>query len=473
MHHALFVPDIVSLILDCFVWDHALPQGQYGPYDVDRPALAACARTCRAFHTPAVAALWKDCNLDLETVLLHCMPADVWEVARRGNSPRVDYMTLRRPVTHEDINRLLAIAPLINKLIVGGLRSKMLVQGSYSSVSSFLPKGVFSNLRHLEWASGGADLTYLYPLLTSNLAVYSPHISHFDVCLPNEDGNGVAKLDEGEVAHLLRTWNLRHLRAEGLDYGPLADLDRWPSLLSLDLKFRDEGLKSQSIDFHPMSFAALQVLHLYNVDMHVVIALLRNSTFDSLDELCLNPIHTVSRDWPELYRAANSAIVRPELMTTFVIELGEPNTSLKHLHESSAPMTDKDLIPFFQFRNLTTLALRHPGGFDVGSSTIECLAEALPHLTTFALSSMKQPQCQPRAGLHVLESLAMHCPDLRSVRSTLDARGTSFRSPPPTGAGATEIHFDFGRDGHEGEVEEDDESSLDEEDVESSDDESD
>lgn len=431
----------------------------------------------------------------------------------------------------------------------------MLVQGSYSSISSFLPKGVFSNLRHLEWASGGADLTYLslflspsvhylslecwsYPLLTSNLAVYSPDISHFDVCLPNEDDNGVAKLDEGEVAHLLRTWNLRHLRAEGLDYGPLADLDRWPSLLSLDLKFRDEGLKSQSIDFHPMSFAALQVLHLYNVDMHVVIALLRNSTFDSLDELCLNPIHTVSRDWPELYRAANSAIIRPELMTTFVIELGDPNTSLKHLHEASGPMTDEDLLPFFQFRNLTMLVLRHPGGFDVGSSTIECLAEALPHLTTFKLSSMRQPQCQPRAGLHVLESLAMHCPDLRSVALTLDARGTSFRSPSSTykpvalrwlsvqwspirspravtgylfswfpelgyvssswkrctltsrkrwdrieeytwalqkarrGAGATEIQFDFGRDGHEGEVEEDDESSLDEEDVESSDDES-
>ncbi|KAI5887452.1 uncharacterized protein SCHCODRAFT_02713256 [Schizophyllum commune H4-8] len=474
MHHALFVSDIVSLILDCFFLDGALADEQGGPYIVDCPTLASCARTCQAFHTPAIKGLWKYHDLDLETVLLHCMPTDVWEI-RRETSPTnsaavVDYMILKRPVTPEDMSRLLVIAPLINMLTVGEHRSIMLAQESYSFISSFLPKGVSSAIQYLHLDYRSTKPESLHPLITPTLAVHSPHISDFEVHLPYDDGDGVGSSARREVSDVLRTWSLRRLRAEGRDYNLLADLSQSSTIKHLDLKFRDDSLKPQSVDFHPMSFAALQDLCLDNVDMRVAIALLKKSNFDTLYELCLDPVHTVSRDWPELYRTINSAIIRPESMMTLVIEPSD--MSLDHLHESSGPMTNKDLIPFFQFRNLTTLALRHPGGFDVGSSTIECLAEALPHLTTFALSSMKQPRCQPRAGLHVLESLAMHCPELRSVGLTLDARGTSFRSPPPSYKG-TEIQFDFGRDGHEGEVEEDDESSLDEEDVESSDDESD
>ena len=87
MHRALAVPELVFRIVDMFVKLGGTGEtGDDGPYAVDGPALAACARTCRAFHLPATAALWKDQDLDIETVLLHCMPADLWEVRRETSS---------------------------------------------------------------------------------------------------------------------------------------------------------------------------------------------------------------------------------------------------------------------------------------------------------------------------------------------------------------------------------------------------
>ena len=87
MHRALAVPELVFRIVDMFVKVGGTGEtGDDGPYAVDGPALAACARTCRAFHLPATAALWKDQDLDIETVLLHCMPADLWEVRRETSS---------------------------------------------------------------------------------------------------------------------------------------------------------------------------------------------------------------------------------------------------------------------------------------------------------------------------------------------------------------------------------------------------
>ena len=87
MHRALAVPELVFRIVDMFVKVGGTGEtDDDGPYAVDKPALAACARTCRAFHLPATAALWKDQDLDIETVLLHCMPADLWEVRRETSS---------------------------------------------------------------------------------------------------------------------------------------------------------------------------------------------------------------------------------------------------------------------------------------------------------------------------------------------------------------------------------------------------
>lgn len=44
-----------------------------------RQTLAALARTCRATHTPAVTALWRDI-LPHPALLLCTMPADAWQV---------------------------------------------------------------------------------------------------------------------------------------------------------------------------------------------------------------------------------------------------------------------------------------------------------------------------------------------------------------------------------------------------------
>ena len=78
MHRALDIPDIVFAICGAFVRNNGTVEDE-GPFFVDQKPLAACARTCRAFHLPAVTMLWKYPLLTFETLLLHCTPKDLWQ----------------------------------------------------------------------------------------------------------------------------------------------------------------------------------------------------------------------------------------------------------------------------------------------------------------------------------------------------------------------------------------------------------
>lgn len=65
MHRCLAVPEIMILICDLMK--------ESGKYDGTLAALATC---CRAFHMPAVSALWKDLNTLMP--LLMSLPRDLW-----------------------------------------------------------------------------------------------------------------------------------------------------------------------------------------------------------------------------------------------------------------------------------------------------------------------------------------------------------------------------------------------------------
>ena len=84
MHRALAIPEIVFTICNAFVDDQGHVECQGPCVALDTRALAACARTSRAFHLPAVTALWKDKYLTFEDVVYYLLPAGVWRVADKA-----------------------------------------------------------------------------------------------------------------------------------------------------------------------------------------------------------------------------------------------------------------------------------------------------------------------------------------------------------------------------------------------------
>ncbi|KAJ7824275.1 hypothetical protein B0H13DRAFT_1539709, partial [Mycena leptocephala] len=73
MHHCLTVPEIVDMI--CFHLDPRLSENAR----LDTPRnLGMVARTCRFFQGPALDHLWSSASLG--TVLVRCMPSDLWAV---------------------------------------------------------------------------------------------------------------------------------------------------------------------------------------------------------------------------------------------------------------------------------------------------------------------------------------------------------------------------------------------------------
>ena len=79
MHRALAIPDILFSVCRALAVDTGSGEDE-GPFFVNAPTLAACARTCRAFQLPAITTLWKNNNLAIETVLLHLTPPDLWQI---------------------------------------------------------------------------------------------------------------------------------------------------------------------------------------------------------------------------------------------------------------------------------------------------------------------------------------------------------------------------------------------------------
>lgn len=74
MHHCLSVPEILLYIIE----DIKLGEDANSDYEpaLSRAALAALARTCKAFHECALDALWRT-QTDLDH-LMCCLPQKYW-----------------------------------------------------------------------------------------------------------------------------------------------------------------------------------------------------------------------------------------------------------------------------------------------------------------------------------------------------------------------------------------------------------
>ncbi|KAJ7133092.1 hypothetical protein C8R44DRAFT_549147, partial [Mycena epipterygia] len=91
------------------------------------------------------------------------------------------------------------------------------------------------------------------------------------------------------------------------------------------------------------------------------------------------------------------------------------------------------LRTLFCFGNLTSVVIRSPLGFDLDDGAVLELARAWPRLESLHLKSHVEQPRNPTLGC--LQSFAEHCPSLRLLGITLDAR----QVPAPDHSSATRI----------------------------------
>ncbi|KAI5887449.1 uncharacterized protein SCHCODRAFT_02704843 [Schizophyllum commune H4-8] len=407
--------------------------------------------------------LWKNNDLAIETVLLHCTPPDLWQTQVNAIEHfglyKCDLLVPTRAIVAKDLERLLFYAPLINKLTFGRaadqprsmlMRSDIpivqLSEDGFVALSYILPPSFLRNIRHVVWYSRAAGLHHIRHFISPSLATLELRLHHvpaaylsilqtLPTAFPKVHGLSIYA-DEKDappgsmniaLAHLLGgSWDLRRLNATSVGSATLLDLARMPSLASLTIDSLSNMRAEDVLPSH--SFASLRTLSVnLDVPMRTCIAIMQSANFTALTSLSLSLKDPLPGDWAKLYRAIRTAHTRPALLTTLRVEqqsIGEDDGL------PAPPVTDDDLAPLLDFGSLQDLWLQCEGGFDIGPATAERIAKAYPKLQELTLVPMRCPTWTRRLTLAALEPFARYCPVLQYLELELNGTGVTFDRNP-------------------------------------------
>ncbi|KAL1730130.1 hypothetical protein EV714DRAFT_284340 [Schizophyllum commune] len=469
MHRALAIPEIVFTICNAFVDDQGHVEGQ-GPYIVsDTRALAACARTSRAFHLPAVTALWKDKYLTFEDVVYYLLPAGVWSVADKAITYKPfdcigNRMALSRSITVRDTERLVKYAPLINALVFGGASSynhRSHVRGysrhkegildlsdeGYYALSVLFPENLFPNLRHIYWNDLSANLAHIRSFLglsivsihlhiqksplsslsiVPHLPLRCPHVQDF---LYRLDASFVSQRrahHEKLLLNAVSAWNLHAIESSVISEPVLRHLSQCPSIHSVKYLIADQSRQWKAPDLsHPNAFSSLCELFLHLLPMKFAIDFFQGCKFDHLRNVFVRVIRPGRGEWPSLLRAFRAAHRQPQVL----VEL-QMNEWTSTEESDRTPLSDADMEPLLTFPSLEDLDLESAGGFDLCNKTVERMAMAWPHMRNLRLWVKTPPTWTRRLTIDALSSLAHHCPALESLEIDFNATGVTLARNP-------------------------------------------
>ncbi|TRM55550.1 hypothetical protein BD626DRAFT_525172, partial [Schizophyllum amplum] len=385
------IPDIIAAICDTLVRDDGARAGE-GPYTVTNTrTLALYARTCRAFHRPAIKVLWKHMELTLEIVLLHCMPSDVWckqRVSRRYFLSQVDRLVR--------FDRLAYYAPFINTLTFGSAADN----SHKYSYSYHVDKST------LELSDEGYLALSLLAIL-SHLPTRCPAVVDLTFDTRHSDGSGRgSNVVDRMLSRAVCAWNLRHFKSSALDGATLRHLIGSPSLETLYINRPFNPWAPIKLT-QPDAFSSLRTLFLHIIPMERCIELMQGRNFYSLEELTLHVSRPSAGDWQTLLRAIHDAHRRPELLNYL-----EVNARLTQSPDNfREPLREADIEPILAFPAIRALDL-------------DCIGD-------LRLYAQEAPTWKRRLTLNALVPLALHCPELQHLDLDLDATGVIYRSNPP------------------------------------------
>ncbi|KAJ7267788.1 hypothetical protein C8J57DRAFT_1325852 [Mycena rebaudengoi] len=444
MHHCLRIQEIVGLWCSHLEESSTISLEAYSTIAGEswkRPALkdlAVVARTCRAFHGPALDALWRSTAL---VNLLRCMPSDLCRCDESGPEWNVTCdMKLLRPIEVKDWDRVLIYAPRVHHLFSNSYDcdlSKVL-----PAVSACLHPRLFPHLQRLHWGHSDNDFRYIHLFLGPGITELSftvsctPAISFLTTAALRYSAlktvairsnlSAVSVAETKAVSVFLRSLTcVETLSVDSIDEAGLQHICRLPTVTVLRLGILPT-LSAFNAGPDIRALAVLRRLYLARAEIGVTTRFLAWCKEMPLKSLVLEFITFLTgQETQNLFDAVSASVLHSSLTEINVVNGYEDRNPAHFPHHL---VHSHSIRPLFSFTNLTSVLIVTAVGIDLDNATVSTLARAWPRLEHLEISSFYQysPAARPRATLECLRSFASWCPCLTKLSMTLD--GTAIPS---------------------------------------------
>ncbi|KIJ59274.1 hypothetical protein HYDPIDRAFT_33344 [Hydnomerulius pinastri MD-312] len=446
----LLLIEIITLIFEYVrQWDEYPPDDIEVKWDrtMGKKTLASLARTCKAFHEPALDVLWM--KLDSLDPLIKLLPKRMWakkyyplmvrmfmrekhwvtfsKYAKRVKSVSGPCWQLSSSVQHNAISALtksphasLPLLPSLTELVWSELKMSNLIDPSVSLLQYFVgPKVTKVSLMLVCWP-------YHVPpeqAVLSKLWELCPDVTSFTAYFPRSSHNDPSQ----EVGAIVDHWpKLRTLQSCALPQSVMDTLASRRLLESLSIELNNckpplyvgklpESLHNFSLGGNS---APLCTRYLESVHGSPRICGLRvgadDSTLEDIGGLIRAlPIHLDKTALHDLKIELNSSYWAVAASETFPLDL---------------PL----ITPLLAFRALRALDLDVFSAAGLDDMAYKAMAKAWPELREFKLGTVDVSNAIPKASVGAIVSLLTHCPFLETLHIAID--GTiplPPASPPP------------------------------------------
>ncbi|KAJ6579641.1 hypothetical protein DFH09DRAFT_1030272 [Mycena vulgaris] len=448
MHRGFKIPEILQLIFDEFSVE-PIPRVYYSP-PVNPPILAALARTCQLFHSPALDLLWRR----QETLLnfLNCFPDGLIEKVTDGvKRPALLNFRLLRPISDEDFDRPRLYTLRVQQLI---LRDELHLTSWNEVLTPYIGAHMFPNLKslqyapykppsfenlhlllspsivkiHLDFRTESTALSQIIPTLTQHCPLLaditlftvdmdSLHvISAFVRSLVCIERLSVNNLTRTAFEHLGRVSTLKSLNITHLE------VPRGISTLSMTGSITPFPMYSSLESLYFSSQCTLKHISAFiNLIAHCPLRTLDIGGLDSVTRGDAGLFYTVLAA-----HFSHQSLRKIETGTYSSQMSDEPNTTLYTINAATLQI-------LFCFANLVNVCFAPPFAFDLDDADVLEMASAWPRIQNLQIKCSRV--LRPRITLKGLTSLAHRCPHLLRLEMDFDATSV----PEVAGAGATNI----------------------------------
>ncbi|KAJ6501140.1 hypothetical protein C8R47DRAFT_1317178 [Mycena vitilis] len=422
MHQVLAIPELVYMICS-----------EISPWSGE---LAVLARTARTFHDPALDHLWR-----LQSTLTHllkCMPPDLWN--QSVDDETLSSLELVRPVLPADwdrpaqyLRRVKRFAPSCNNLPP---------RETFELLAASMDP-LFPNLHTLDWLyMDSVQFPFIEAFMRPTIRSLSIHLpaTIFSLALvptfaskcPHLTSVDIHHFDPGEIthgAHICAAISLFVRGLQRIERLDISDLDQAAFELLANVP-RLIALRIQRLTMHQFTFTPsptsddTRFFHLLHLELRTrlldvatsVIAFLRSPGLTELTIVCASS----SPHWSliaALYQAVRDACL-PSPLLYLTIEIYD--TDGEDIAEG-ATVKHSALRKLTDFRSLTYLSLRIPGGFDLDDTTAGLLAHSWPNLRAMCFAPDDVVDRERRTTLAALAVFGQMCPKLEWMAIELNA----------------------------------------------------
>ncbi|KAJ7838721.1 hypothetical protein B0H13DRAFT_2418948 [Mycena leptocephala] len=422
----LEMPDIMGRV--CF---HLHPTSDLDRSAVRKPMmdLAIVARTCVAFHSPALDYLWRSATL---INLLRCLPSDlvvVEELSVRSGRPQYT-MRILRPIRVSDWERVLVYAHRVKRLFSDA--DDLELSAVFPCISLCVPENLLQNLRSLHWQHGDNDFHYIHFFLSSKITALSIHCTSYS------------------ARSLLPILALKCPRLRKVFLGPRLDSSTSDVVVKHDV---------QAISTFVHGLRCIEKLSAPVLDQVPLSQTLRSSN-RTLGSRCkgwlqLNAeIEATTRflGWCNKVPLIRFGVVFPAFatadethclftglaaclahlsVTDLTLDSDANRTELSASTSAHYRIRAESIRVLLCFVNLTAIYILSPVGIDLDNDTVAEMARAWPRIESLELSSYRSTTTCPRVSLGCRLFFATYCRHLRRLVILFD--GTVLPAPQPGG----------------------------------------